>query len=119
MTDTNKTQTALVGSPDGDIILSDTAPLPAPQLEDEQVAIAVEAVSLNPVDTKMAGDYHTPGAISGCEFAGVATAVGPTAAGEWGRRPGDRVSAARLGLNPQRPAQDAGRLDLCAGCWPG
>ncbi|KFH40857.1 hypothetical protein ACRE_084260 [Hapsidospora chrysogenum ATCC 11550] len=104
MTVSNKTQTALVGSPDGAIILSDTAPLPPSQLEDEQVAVAVEAVSLNPVDTKMAGDYHTPGAISGCEFAGVVTAVGPAAASEWGLAPGDRVSAAIMGMNPLRPS---------------
>ncbi|KAK3181870.1 putative secondary metabolism biosynthetic enzyme [Lecanicillium sp. MT-2017a] len=97
------TQTALVGGPDGDIILSNAAPLPPPVLEDDQVAVSVRAVSLNPVDTKMTGGYHTVGAISGCEFAGVVTAAGAVAKKDWGIQPGDRVTAAIMGMNPLRP----------------
>ena len=97
------TQTALVGGTDGDIVLSHSAPLPPSPLEDDQVAVSVRAVSLNPVDTKMTGGYHTIGAISGCEFAGIVTAAGPVATREWNIRPGDRVSAAIMGMNPLRP----------------
>lgn len=75
---------------------------PAP-LEDDQVAVEVKAISLNPVDTKMTGGYHTTGAISGCEFAGIVTAAGPVATRDWGLRPGDCVSAAIMGMNPLRP----------------
>ena len=103
MGDIGKTQTALIGGPNEDIVLSQSAPLPPQPLEDDQIAVDVKAVSLNPVDTKMLGGYHTPGAISGCEFAGVVTAVGPSAA-NWGFKTGDRVSAAIMGMNPLRPS---------------
>jgi NADPH:quinone reductase-like Zn-dependent oxidoreductase len=103
MTATTTSQTALIGGPSGDIILSLSAPLPPTPLEDDQVAVDVKAVSLNPVDTKMTGGYHTAGAISGCEFAGIVTAAGPIATKEWGFSPGQRVSAAIMGMNPLRP----------------
>ncbi|GES65932.1 enoyl reductase LovC [Aspergillus terreus] len=101
MVSITQTQTALVGDPEGNIVLSHSAPVPA--LEDDRIAVAVKAVSLNPVDTKMVGDYHTPGAISGCDFAGVVTAVGPAAAAHGNIKVGDRICAAISGLNPLRP----------------
>lgn len=102
-TATTATQTAIVGGADGDIVLSHSAPLPPSPLEDDQVAISVRAVSLNPVDTKMTGGYHTAGAISGCEFAGIVTDVGRTAMSDWDISVGDRVTAAIMGMNPLRP----------------
>ncbi|RDL30414.1 Enoyl reductase LovC [Venustampulla echinocandica] len=96
-----KTQTALVGDSEGNIILSHSAPVP--ELEDDRVFVEVKAVALNPVDTKMVGAYHTPGAISGCDFAGVVTAVGSTAAAVGHIQVGDRVAGAVSGLNPLRP----------------
>ncbi|OTA57460.1 NAD(P)-binding protein [Hypoxylon sp. EC38] len=95
-----RTQTALVGDSEGNMVLSHTAPVP--ELEDDRVAVEIKAVSLNPVDTKMVGDYHTPGAISGCDFAGIVTAVGPGAA-DGNIKVGDRICAAISGLNPLRP----------------
>jgi len=83
MAATTKTQSALIGGPNGDFVLSHSIPLPPEPLEDDQVAVAVKAISLNPVDTKMTGSYHTPGAILGCEFAGVVTAAGSVAAANW------------------------------------
>lgn len=103
MAATTKTQSVLIGGPNGDFVLSHSAPLPPEPLEDDQVAVAVKAISLNPVDTKMTGSYHTPGAILGCEFAGVVTAAGPVAAANWGLRVGDRISASIMGMNPLRP----------------
>ncbi|VUC37646.1 unnamed protein product [Clonostachys rosea] len=103
MAGTDETQAALVGGNEGDIVLSGSAPLPPLPLEDDQVAVSVKAVSLNPVDTKMLGGYHTVGAISGCEFAGIVTDVGSKVTADWDIRPGDRVSAAIMGMNPLRP----------------
>lgn len=96
-----KYQTALVGDSNGNIVLSHSAPIPA--LEDDRVMVQVQAVALNPVDTKMVGAYHTQGAISGCDFAGVVTAVGSTAAATGHIQVGDRVAGAVSGLNPLRP----------------
>ncbi|KAK4236132.1 zinc-binding dehydrogenase family oxidoreductase [Achaetomium macrosporum] len=98
------TQTALIGGPNGSIVLSNSAPLPQEPLLDDQIAIAVKAVSLNPADTKMTGDFHIPGAVLGCDVAGVVTAAGPTAAEEWGYRVGDRVTATVVGMNALRPS---------------
>lgn len=103
MAATTKTQSAIIGRPDGTNMLSRSAPLPPVPLEDDQVSVAVKAIALNPVDTKMTGGYHTPGAVLGCEFAGVVTSVGPAAAADWGLKEGDRVSAAIMGMNPLRP----------------
>lgn len=97
------TQTALVGAANETIVLSHSAPLPPSPLADDQVSITVAAVALNPVDTKMLGEFHTVGAISGCEYAGVVQAVGGEAATQWGLKAGDRVSAAIMGMNPMRP----------------
>jgi NADPH:quinone reductase-like Zn-dependent oxidoreductase len=96
------TQSALVGGSNDDIILSTSAPIP-PRVDDDQVAVAVKAIALNPVDTKMLGDFHTPGAVLGCEFSGVITSAGSVATSEWGLREGDRVSGAIMGMNPLRP----------------
>ncbi|KAN0111048.1 GroES (chaperonin 10)-like protein [Hyaloscypha variabilis] len=96
------TQQALVGGPGGDIILSDSVPLP-PELEDSQLGVDVKAISLNPVDTKMVGSYFTPGAISGCEFAGIVTGIGGAVAQKRGLKVGDRVAGVVMGMNPLRP----------------
>ncbi|KAF7548815.1 hypothetical protein G7Z17_g6813 [Cylindrodendrum hubeiense] len=104
MTITVKTQAALVGGPNGDIILSNSAPLPQGPLRAHEMAVAVQAISLNPVDTKMTGACHTEGAVLGCDFAGLVTDVGSTAAEEWGFRVGDRVAASTIGMNPLRPS---------------
>ncbi|KAH8726361.1 chaperonin 10-like protein [Phaeosphaeriaceae sp. PMI808] len=97
-------QTALVGGPDESIVLSHSAPLPPQVVEDGMLAVEVKAVALNPVDTKMLGGFHTVGAISGCEYAGVVTAVGSGVTEDWNIKVGDRVSAAIMGMNPLRPS---------------
>lgn len=110
-----KTQTALVGDAEGNIILVHSAPVPG--LEDDRVSIEVRAVALNPVDTKMVGDYHTPNAISGCDFAGVVTAIGSDAAAAGHIKVGDRVCAAVSGLNPLRPDVGAFATHTTAPHW--
>ena len=50
----------------------------------------------------MTGAYHTPGAISGCDYAGVVTSVGPAAAAIGRIKVGDRIATAVSGLNPIR-----------------
>ncbi|RAK95567.1 zinc-binding alcohol dehydrogenase family protein [Aspergillus ibericus CBS 121593] len=100
---TIQTQTALIGGPNDDIILSTAVPLPQEPLQPHELAVAVKAISLNPVDTKLTGDYHTPNAILGCDFAGEVTAVGSLAATHYGFQVGDRVAATVIGLNALRP----------------
>ena len=97
-----RTQKALVGGLDNDIVLSNVANLPPP-LEDDRIGVAIKAISLNPVDTKMVGGYLTPGAISGCDFAGVVTGVGGPTAQKRGLKIGDRVAGVVMGMNPLRP----------------
>ncbi|RKK07592.1 hypothetical protein BFJ66_g16674 [Fusarium oxysporum f. sp. cepae] len=116
MTVTSNTQTALVGGPNSDIILSHSAPLPQGPLQDHELAVAVKAISINPVDTKMTGPYHIEGAILGCDFAGLVTAVGPTAA-EWGFREGDRVAATVIGMNSLRPSIGAFAENTVCSAW--
>ena len=97
-----RTQRALVGGPDGGIILSDSSPVPHEPLREAELAIKVHAISLNPVDSKMAGDFLTPGATLGMDAAGVVTAVGTAAAKDYSI--GDRVVVAINGMNPLRPS---------------
>lgn len=99
----SKTQTALVGGPDGQIVLSSTASRPDGNLHEHEIAVEVKAISLNPVDTKMTGGYHTQDAILGCDYSGVVTEVGSLASEKWGYKVGDRVAATILGMNPLTP----------------
>lgn len=96
------THSALIGGQNDDIILSTSAPMPPPIGED-QVAVAIKAIALNPVDSKMLGPFHTIGAVLGCEFSGTVTAAGPVAKSDWGLHEGDRVSGSIMGMNPLHP----------------
>lgn len=98
------TQTAIVGSNDGDLILSVEAPIPI--VTDDIVLVRNRAVSVNPVDTKMVGPYVTPGAIAGGDFAGVVEKAGPDVA-QYNIKVGDRVCGAMLGMNPLEPTLGA------------
>jgi NADPH:quinone reductase-like Zn-dependent oxidoreductase len=107
------TQTALVGDVNGEFILSNSAPVP--RLEDNDfVAVSVKAVSLNPIDTKMVGDYHTVGATSGCDFSGIVTAIGSDVAHI---KVGDRIAGAIPGMNPLRPSNGAFAENIVAPSW--
>ncbi|TPX17557.1 uncharacterized protein E0L32_012150 [Thyridium curvatum] len=100
----SRTQTAIVGTDGGTLELSHRAPVP--ELKGDLVLVRAKAVSINPVDAKMMGPYVTPGAISGCDFAGVVEQLGPDAA-QQGIDVGDRVCAAIMGQDPLEPALGA------------
>ncbi|KAF2175884.1 NAD(P)-binding protein [Zopfia rhizophila CBS 207.26] len=97
-------QTALVGTPDGAIRLSNDAPIP--EATGDRILIRTKAVSVNPVDTKMTGPYVTAGAVAGFDFAGVVEQVGPEAT-KCHIRVGDRVCTAIMGMNPHDPTVGA------------
>ncbi|KAK4176928.1 Enoyl reductase LovC [Triangularia setosa] len=92
------TQTALVGSASGGIILSHSVPVPS--VDDGMILVKTAAISVNPVDTKMVGAYVTRGSIAGCDFAGKVVAVG---AAVDHITIGDRVCGAVMGMNPIQP----------------
>ncbi|KUJ22234.1 NAD(P)-binding protein [Mollisia scopiformis] len=98
-----QTQSALIGGPNGDIILSTSTPVPQEPLRDVELAVEIKAISLNPVDSKMSGDFLTTGATLGFDAAGVVTAVGSSASQDWGFHVGERVVVAINGMNPLRP----------------
>ncbi|EAW07628.1 zinc-binding alcohol dehydrogenase family protein [Aspergillus clavatus NRRL 1] len=97
-------QTAVVGNNNGSVELSHSAPRPV--AKGDLVIIRNMAVSVNPVDTKMQGPYVTPGAIGGCDFAGIVEEAGPDAA-KYNIKVGDRVCAAIMGMNPLEPMHGA------------
>ncbi|XWW93083.1 hypothetical protein V2A60_001011 [Cordyceps javanica] len=100
-----ETQTAIVGDNDGGVQLSRTAPVP--KAEGDVVLVRTAAVSINPVDAKMRDAYVTPGAIAGCDFAGVVVEMGPDASASSKVKVGDRVCAAIMGMNPLEPTHGA------------
>lgn len=97
-------QTAIVMRDDGKLGLSHMALVPP--LRPDMVLVRTRAVALNPTDHKMADNFSTPGAISGCDFAGDVVAIGSNVT-----RPlsvGDRVAGGVYGSNP---------LDLTSGAF--
>lgn len=95
-------QTALVGTSEGGIGLVHN--MPVPEVSENKVLIKVKAVSVNPVDSKMAGVYITPGAVAGCDVAGVVERMGPDVTHV---KLGDRVCTSVMGMNPIKPAVGA------------
>lgn len=93
-------QIAITAVQGGSLAVSNHAPVA--NLDPDMIIVKNAAVSINPVDTKVAGNYSTPGAISGCDFAGTVLAVGPAVK----RRihVGDRVCGTVMGMNPLEPA---------------
>ena len=100
----NRIQSAVVGDSQGSTQLSNNAPIA--HAKDDIVIVKTEAVSVNPVDAKMMGLYVTPGAIGGCDFAGIIEAMGPKA-DAYGFKIGDRVCASIMGMNPLEPNHGA------------
>ena len=93
-------QHALVASGPGQLrLVSDQG---MPQLESDRVLIKTKAVALNPADWKLLDFSTTPGAVSGCEFAGIVLKVGEKVRKTF--RAGDRVCGMIFGANPSLPA---------------
>lgn len=109
-----KYQTALVGTTEGTVELSHSAP--APNITGDMILVKTKAISVDPVDTKIIGPYVTAGAIAGFDFAGVVESVGPDAS-MYGISVGDRVCAAILGMNPLEPAVGAFSEHAAAMAW--
>ena len=90
-------QTAIITQQNGHLDVSHNVLLPQ-LLEPDMVFIKTIAVALNPTDFKMPARFPSPGAIDGCDFAGIIIQLGPAV-----RRPlkiGDRVFGAVHGANP-------------------
>ncbi|KAI9035219.1 zinc-binding alcohol dehydrogenase family protein [Aspergillus affinis] len=71
---------------------------PIPPIAPDMVLVRTAAVALNPTDYKMFANFPTPGAISGCDFAGTVAAVGSAASSRF--KVGDRVCGGVHGANP-------------------
>lgn len=67
------------------------ADTPFPTLQNNQFLIRTDAISINPSDTKMRGDFVTPGGVLGTDYAGTVVARGPEATDV---EVGDRVCGA-------------------------
>ncbi|OLN97465.1 Enoyl reductase LovC 1 [Colletotrichum chlorophyti] len=96
------TQKALIVNDKDEVVIWDDAP--CPKLPPDQVMVRVEAVGLNPSDTKMQGSFATPFGILGADFAGTVVAVGPEVDDV---KVGDRICGAQnemFGTTPERGA---------------
>lgn len=96
-------QKALTVNHEDQVILWDGAP--CPKLPPDQVYIRIEAVGLNPSDTKMKGAFATPFAFLGTDYAGTVVAVGADMARHV--RVGDRICGAQNEMCPRTPDQGA------------
>ncbi|KAI1170863.1 GroES-like protein [Nemania sp. FL0916] len=90
-------QTAILEGDDGRLQIRNDVPIPTPR--PDELLIQTKAVALNPCDYKMHERFPCPGAVDGCDFAGVVVALGAKAVGF---RVGDRVCGAVHGSNPLR-----------------
>jgi NADPH:quinone reductase-like Zn-dependent oxidoreductase len=97
--DVPQTQTALIAGPDREFTLVHDQPVI--ELAAHAIIVKVHAVALNPVDTKLTGDFVTPGAIFGFDCAGTVVAVGSDVKKGW--KIGDRVCGTADGMDPKRP----------------
>ncbi|VDB91963.1 unnamed protein product [Peniophora sp. CBMAI 1063] len=66
--------------------------IPVPKAEENEALIKVVAAALNPTDWKSAKWMTKPGAVSGCDFAGIVEELGPSAKAS-GLKVGNRVAA--------------------------
>ncbi|KAF4211572.1 hypothetical protein CNMCM6805_003239 [Aspergillus fumigatiaffinis] len=101
--DIPQVQRAIVCLPNGRLGHVRDAPLP--RLAPDMVLVRTAAVALNPTDHKMVANFPTPGAVSGCDFAGTVVAVGSAATERF--KVGDRVCGGVHGANPLDPAVGA------------
>jgi aspyridone synthetase trans-acting enoyl reductase len=100
---TLRSQKALIASSLGVLTLSKTVPVP--DIEGDEILVKVKAVALNPSDWKLLEDSCTPGAISGCDFAGTIVSIGRDVHRPF--RVNDRVFGFVFGSNPSRPGNGA------------
>jgi len=92
-------QTAIIAGEQGEFKVVHDAPVI--ELEPEQIIVRTAALALNPADTKMIGDFITPGGIFGFDCAGTVIKVGDAVKKDL--KPGDRVCGSADGMNKNRP----------------
>lgn len=95
-------QTALTVNDKDEVMIWTEAP--CPKLPPDQVYVRTEAVAINPSDTKMRGDFATPFAFLGTDYAGTVVAVGSEVTDV---KVGDRVYGAQNEMCPRTPDQGA------------
>lgn len=77
------------------------APVPVPEIEDNEILVRVRCVALNPTDFKHVDILSPRGAIIGCDYSGTVAKVGLKAPGAWDV--GQRVAGVTHGgLYPDR-----------------
>ena len=91
------TQTAIITTNSLQLEISHEIPTPR-LLEPDLIIVKNVAVALNPTDYKMPANFPSPGAISGCDFAGVVLKIGPAVTKPF--KIGDRVFGVVHGSNP-------------------
>jgi NADPH:quinone reductase-like Zn-dependent oxidoreductase len=82
------TQRAVVHKEKGAFEVRDDVPLP--RLRDEYMLVKTKAVALNPTDWKKVIKATSPGAIAGCDYAGVVEQIGSKVTTAF--KVGDRVA---------------------------
>ncbi|ORY67421.1 putative alcohol dehydrogenase [Pseudomassariella vexata] len=97
------TQTAIIAGPTGDFQISSAVSVPT--LQPDEIMIKTTTVALNPVDTKLVGDFVTPGCVFGFDCAGVVVAVGSAVTKDL--KIGDRVCGSASGMNREKPLAGA------------
>ncbi|KAF4766199.1 GroES-like protein [Penicillium solitum] len=95
-------QTILTVNDKDEVVIWDDAP--TPKLPADQVYVRIHAVAVNPSDTKMRGDFATPFACLGTDYAGTVVAVGSEITHV---KVGDRVFGAQNEMCPRTPEQGA------------
>lgn len=96
-------QKAIIAGDNRDFLISDYVPVA--ELEPDLILIKSVAIALNPVDTKLVGDFVTPGVTFGFDCAGIVIAVGSNVTRDI--YPGDRVCGSADGMNRDRPSGGA------------
>ncbi|KAF2743607.1 GroES-like protein [Sporormia fimetaria CBS 119925] len=91
------TQRALVHKSKGVFEVRNDVPLP--RLRDDYIVVKTKAVALNPTDYKSAANNPSPGAIAGCDYAGVVEQVGNNVSLPF--KEGDRVAGFIRGGDPE------------------
>ncbi|KAJ6111050.1 alcohol dehydrogenase [Penicillium sp. IBT 16267x] len=92
-------QTAIIAGPAGEFLVS--SDIKVPSVEPDEILIKTEAVALNPVDTKLVGDFVTPGVMFGFDCAGTVVAIGSDVTSNI--KIGDRVCGSGSGMNKLKP----------------
>jgi len=96
-------QTAVIAGPDREFMV--THDHPVTDIIPESIIIKVIAVALNPVDTKLSGDFVVPGVTFGFDAAGIVLKIGSNV--KKNLKIGDRVCGAAGGMDWERPAGGA------------